>query len=236
MAHDARPMQSRSMPEIAAIEIVEDYTDRARCDEGFLRLRRLRARNRRTDGSASREYPIDVIDRPTLDAVAVCLYARTPAGVEILTRRGLRPAAYFRRGKVAALPEREYLLVEELVAGVLEPGEVGLDALRRRGADEVREEAGIEIAPEALTTLGGPFFPLPGIVSEKIHLLAGEVPRPPGASLYAAPQEGDGSPLEEGAVLAWRELGAALAACERGEIEDAKTELALRRLSARLAR
>ena len=188
VAHDVRPMHSRGMPEIAAIEIVEDYTDRARCDEGFLRLQRLRARNRRADGSASREYPIDVIDRPTLDAVAVCLYARTPAGVEILTRRGLRPAAYFRRGKVAALPEREYLLVEELVAGVLEPGEVGLDALRRRGADEVREEAGIEIAPEALTTLGGPFFPLPGIVSEKIHLLAGEVPRPPGAVATRPPR------------------------------------------------
>jgi ADP-ribose pyrophosphatase len=49
-----------------------------------------------------------------------------------------------------------------------------------------------------------------------------------------APLEGDGSPLEEGAVLAWRELGAAIAACERGEIEDGKTEIALRRLEARL--
>jgi ADP-ribose pyrophosphatase len=35
-------------------------------------------------------------------------------------------------------------------------------------------------------------------------------------------------------VLEWRELSAAVAACERGEIEDAKTELALRRLVARL--
>jgi ADP-ribose pyrophosphatase len=222
------------MREIAAIEVVLDYTARARCDEGFLRLRRLRARNRRRDGSTSPEYPIDVIDRPTLDAVAVCLYARTPAGVEVLTRRGLRPAAYFRRGKVAVLPEREYLLVEELVAGVLEPGEVGLDALRRRGAAEAREEAGIEVPPGRLEPLGGPFFPLPGIVSEKIHLLAAEVPRPAVEGRHPAPREGDGSPLEEGAVLEWRELGAAIAACERGEIEDAKTEIALRRLAARL--
>jgi ADP-ribose pyrophosphatase len=223
------------MREIAAIEVVEDWTARARCDEGFLRLKRLRARNRRADGSASREYPIDVIDRPTLDAVAVCLYARSPAGVEVLTRRGLRPAAYFRRGKVPVLPEPEYLLVEELVAGVLEPGEVGLDALRRRGAAEVREEAGLDVAPERLEPLGGPFFPLPGIVSEKIHLLAAEVPRPAAEGPHPAPREGDGSPLEEGAVLEWRELRAAIAACERGEIEDAKTEIALRRLAARLA-
>jgi ADP-ribose pyrophosphatase len=223
------------MREIAAIEIVEDYTARARCDEGFLRLRRLRARHRRVDGSASAEYPIDVIDRPTLDAVAVCLYARTPRGIEVLTRRGLRPAAYFRRGKRAVLPEPEYLLVEELVAGVLEPGEVGLDALRRRGAAEVREEAGIDVPPERLEPLGGPFFPLPGIVSEKIHLLAAVVPRPAAEGRHPAPHEGDGSPLEEGAVLEWRELGAAIAACERGDIEDAKTEIALRRLASRLA-
>jgi ADP-ribose pyrophosphatase len=222
------------MPRVTAIEVVEDYTARARCDEGFLRLKRFRARNRRADGSASREYPVDVIDRPTLDAVAVCLWARTPGGIEILTRRGLRPAAYFRRGRTPVLPEPEYLLVEELVAGVLEPGEVGEDALRRRGAAEVREETGLDVDPARLVTLVGPFFPLPGIVSEKIHLLAAEIARPLGPDRWSAPEEGDGSPMEEGAVLAWRELHAAIAACERGEIEDAKTELALRRLAARL--
>lgn len=236
MARAGTAVHSLGMPDVSAIEILEDYTARARCDEGFLRLKRLRARNRRADGSTSPEYRIDVIDRPTLDAVAVCLWARTRRGIEILTRRGLRPAAYFRRGRTPVLPEPEYLLVEELVAGVLEPGELGLDALRRRGADEVREEAGIVLDPSSLSPLGGPFFPLPGIVSEKIHLLAGEVTRPAGPDVVAAPQEGDGSPLEEGAFLVWRELGAALSACERGEIEDAKTELALRRLAARLPR
>jgi ADP-ribose diphosphatase len=223
------------MTKVADIEIVEDYTARARCDEGFLRLKRLRARNRREDGSRSPEYRIDVIDRPTLDAVAVCLWARTPCGIEVLTRSGLRPAALFRRGKPAALPEPEYLLVEEIVAGVLEPGERGLDAIRRRGADEAREEAGVEVAPDALEVLGGPFFPLPGIVSEKIHLLAAEVERGAAEGLHDAPREGDGSPLEEGAVLRWRELGAAIAACDAGEIEDGKSELAFRRLAARLA-
>ena len=223
------------MPRVAEIEIVEDRTERSRCDEGFLRLRRFRARNRRADGSRSAEYPIDVIDRPVLDAVAVCLWARGPAGIEVLTRRGLRPAAYFRRGKTAVLPEPEYLLVEELVAGVLEPGEVGLDALRRRASDEVREEAGLEIEPSRFEPLGGPFFMLPGIASEKIHVMAAEVARGLGPPVWSAPETGDGSPLEEGAELRWRPLGAAVEACERGEIEDAKTELALRRLLARLA-
>ncbi len=223
------------MPRVTAIEIVEDRTALSRCDEGFLRLKRYRAHNRRADGSFSPVYPIDVIDRPTLDAVGVCLWARTQRKVEVLTRRGLRPAVYFRRGRRAVLPEPEYLLVEELVAGVLEPGEHGLDALRRRASEEIREEVGVEVDPEQLEPLGGPFFMLPGIASEKIHLLAGEIGRFGPEAPFDAPAAGDGSPLEEGALLQWRELGEAITACERGEIADAKTEIALRRLAARLA-
>jgi ADP-ribose pyrophosphatase len=223
------------MPRIAAIEIVEDRTATSRCDEGFLRLKRLRARNRRADGSASPVYPIDVIDRPVLDAVAVVLWARTPRGVEVLTRRGLRPAAYFRRGQVTVLPEREYLLVEEIVAGVLEPGEVGPAALARRAVEEVAEEAGLALDPAAVEPLGAGFFVVPGIASEKIHLVAAEVARTGGDGPFDAPDGGDGSPLEEGAVLEWRELHAAIRACEAGEIEDVKTELGFRRLASRLA-
>ena len=222
------------MPRIAAIEIVADRTATSRCDEGFLRLKRYRACNRRSDGSRSPEYPIDLIDRPTLDAVAVCVWARGPGGVEVLTRCGLRPAAYFRRGKPTVFPEPEYLLVEEIVAGVLEPGEVGLAALQRRGADEVHEEAGLRVDASRLEPLGGPFFMLPGIASEKIHLLACEVERGATPADHDAPETGDGSPLEEGARLRWRALAPAIAACEEGEIEDAKTELAFRRLAARL--
>jgi ADP-ribose pyrophosphatase len=163
------------MPRVTAIEIVEDRTATSRCDEGFLRLKRYRAVNRRADGSASAVYPIDVIDRPTLDAVAVVLWARTPRGVEVLTRLGLRPAAAFRRGQVTALPEPAYLLVEEIVAGVLEPGEAGVQALVRRAVEEAREEAGLQVDPARVGLLGAPFFLVPGIASEKIHLLHAEV-------------------------------------------------------------
>lgn len=222
------------MLKVRTIEVIEDYTARARLDQGFLRLKRLRARNRRVDGSASAEYNIDVIDRPTLDAVSLVIWARTERGVEVLTRHQLRPAAFFRRGRAAALPEPEYLLVEEVVAGVLEPGELGIDALRHRAVEEAREEAGLIIPPSRIRPLGGPFFPLPGIVSEKIHLFEVEVVRTPGPDVLDAPREGDGSPLEEGSHLQWRLLDAALRACDAGEIEDCKTELGFRRLAARL--
>lgn len=222
------------MSKVRTIEVLEDYSARARLDEGFLRLKRLRARNLRADGTHSPEYRIDVIDRPTLDAVALVVWARTARGIEVLTRHQLRPAAFFRRGRTAALPEPEYLLVEEIVAGVLEPGELGAEALRHRASEEAREEAGLTIAPAAIRALGGPFFPLPGIVSEKIHVLEAEVERGSGPDLLDAPHEGDGSPLEEGSHLQWRTLAEAIRACDRGEIEDAKTELAFRRLAARL--
>lgn len=222
------------MTKIRDIELVEDRTQASRCDEGFLHVRRLRARNRREDGTASPEYPIDVIERPTQDAVAVVLFARGGAGVEVLLRRGIRPAAYFRRNHEPALPEPRYLLIEELVAGVLEPGEQGLAALQGRAAAEVREEAGLSVPPERFERLGGPFFMLPGIASEKIHLLAAEVLRGDEAGPFEAPGHGDGSPLEEGAELLWRPLAAAIAACEAGEIEDAKTGIGLRRLAVRI--
>ncbi len=222
------------MPRVDAIEIVEDRTASSRCDEGFLHVRRYRALNRRVDGTRSAVYRIDVLDRPSLDAVAVCLWSRTPRGVEVLLRRQLRPAVLFRRGKVRALPEAEPLLYEEIVAGLVEPGEQGLPALQRRAAEEAREEAGVEVEPARIAALGAPFYMLPGIVSEKIHLLEAEVPRGPQAGPFDAPQEGDGSPLEEGATLLWRGLDEAIAACDAGEIEDAKSELAFRRLRDRL--
>ena len=240
LAPAPQPIYFRDMPRVASIEIVEDRTDRSRCDEGFLRLKRYVARNRRVDGSVSKLYPIDVIDRPTFDAVAVCLYARTSKGIEVLTRLGLRPAAHFRKGKASALPEPDYLLIEELVAGVIEPGERGMEALKRRAAAEVLEESGVHLELDQFEPLGAPFFMLPGIASEKIHLLAAEIPREAlggaGEEEFEAPEEGDGSPLEEGALLRWRELGQAISACETGEIEDAKTEMGLRRLAAKMAR
>lgn len=224
------------MPRVERIEVTEDFTASARCDEGFLHVRRLRARNRRADGSLSGIYRIDVLDRPSLDAVAVCLWARTGRGIEVLLRRQLRPAVLFRRGKVRALPEPEPLLYEEIVAGLLEAGERGWDALRTRATEEAREEAGVELDPAKLEPLGAAFYTLPGIVSEKIHLLAAEIRRGPEPDEFDAPQEGDGSPLEEGATLRWRVLDDAIAACESGEIEDAKSELAFRRLHHRLGR
>lgn len=201
---------------------------------GFLHVRRLRLRNLRPDGSRSAEYVCDFVERRKgLDAVAVVVYRR-PAGspVEVLLREGLRPAlVYGRPPERVPLPEgRERFLLAEVVAGIVEEGEVGEVALRRRAADEVWEEAGLRVRPEAIELLGGS-FPSAGMTAERFWLTAVEVA--PDAAL--AEPEGDGSPMEEGASVRWVALDEALAQCARGELEDAKTELALHRLAARLA-
>jgi ADP-ribose pyrophosphatase len=211
--------------EVTAIEIVEDYSATARCDEGYLQLRRLRCKNRRADGTSSSVYRVDVVDRPKLDAVAVLVYRRVDSGVEVLTRQNLRPAAYFRKDKSPVIPDPvEYLHVEEIVAGVLELADQGEQGIRLRAAEEVFEEAGYRVTPESVRILGGPFFVTPGILSEKIHITCADV-----TGLTHQSPQGDGSPLEEGGTLRWYSLEGLLQACRQGQVPDAKTEIALTR-------
>ena len=83
---------------------------------------------------------------------------------------------------------------------------MGEVALRRRAADEVWEEAGLRVRPEAIELLGGS-FPSAGMTAERFWLTAVEVA--PEAAL--AEPEGDGSPMEEGASVRWVALDEALA-------------------------
>jgi ADP-ribose pyrophosphatase len=217
----------RAHMDVAEIEVVEDFSSTAKCDEGFLRLRRLRCRNRRADGTVSATYRVDVVDRPTLDAVCVLIYRRSARGLEILLRKNLRPAAYFRKGKPGA--ELAPLSVEELVAGVLEAGEAGEEGIKARAAAETLEEAGIEVSPHEVQSLGAPFFVAPGIISEMIFPTAVDVT----GKVESSPR-GDGSPLEEGASLRWWPARELAQACRKGDVADAKTEISLGRLLAQL--
>lgn len=219
-----------SMPtQVVEIEILQDLSATSRCDEGFLQVRRLLCQNRRADGSTSRHYRVDVVDRPFLDAVAVLVYRRREdQQIEVLTRQNLRPAAYFRRGKETTLPDQQHhLRVEEIVAGLLEPSDKGELGLRRRAATEVEEEAGIKVDPSEIQLLGSPFFAVPGVLSEKIYITAVDVT---GKSQTTA--TGDGSPLEEGNELRWRPIREVLKACRSGATPDAKTEIAISRFLA----
>jgi ADP-ribose pyrophosphatase len=216
---------------VARVELVEDKTPRSRCDEGFLRLRRFTLRNIFTDGSVSPPYPCDVVSRRRIDAVAVVLWHRDPHGrIFVHYREGTRAPVWLRREKAAELPVPDrlsYDLIGEIVAGVLEEDDRGREGILQRGAIEAKEEAGYDVDLSKVHALGDDgFFPSPGVTDEKVYLLAAEVdPRARGAA------EGDGSVHEQGTRMVTRELREAIRLCRKGEVPDAKTELALLRLA-----
>lgn len=217
------------MKKLEKIELLEDRTARSRCDEGFIRVRRLTIQNHYGDGSTSRPYACDIIERKFMDAVAVILYARQPATGKILVglREGLRPVLYFRRRRKPPIPDsQDYRHFVEVVAGALEGDDQGWEGLRRRAAIEIQEEAGFEVAPEQIEILGGGLFSSAGTSDEKIYLAAAEVN--PQAQGHIC---GDGSPMEEAARIFFLPLEEALEKSMQGEFEDAKTELCLWRLA-----
>ena len=196
---------------------------------GFLTIERFTMRNRRDDGSHSRAYQFDCLVRPMgLDAIAVALFSRAGGRIQVLLRDGLRPALAMGRSRAPhPLPDpRPYLFLTEVVAGVVEAEDVGEEGLRRRAALEIAEEAGYRVDAASVILLGAGGFPSPGIIGEKVWLAAAELTDPGAQGSF----DGDGSPMEEGAVTRWMELDQAIAACVAGDIEDFKTELVLRRL------
>ena len=105
---------------IARVEVLADRTEGSRCDEGFLRVRRLILRNVYEDGTRSADYPCDIVSRRWVDAVAVVLWHRERDRVYVHLRKGTRAAVYLRREKKPDLVQPDpcdYLVLEELVAG-----------------------------------------------------------------------------------------------------------------------
>lgn len=207
-------------PEIV-VDVVEDRSREARCDVGFLTLRRLTLKNRYADGTSSAAYPYDLVVREALDAVAIVLVARGEGEPKVCLRSALRPPLAFRDDGARCVQW-------EVPAGLIEPGEVGLDGVFACAAREALEEVGAALEPSAFVTLGPAVSLSPGVMAEKLHFAVADVD--PDARVL--PTE-DGTPVEERAEVRFVSLSEALAACRAGIVEDVKTELALRRLAER---
>lgn len=211
-----RTLDGRPSIEVA---VVEDHSATARCDEGFLELRRLTLRNRYADGTESALYRYDLVTRDALDAVAIVLFAQTEGGLSVCLRSALRPPLAFRDDEPGPV---EW----EVPAGLIEPHERGEAGRRGCAAREALEEVGLEVPPEAFEVLGPAVYLSPGVMAERLHFLAARV-RP---EARGAPTE-DGSPVEERAQIRFVPLERALEACRDGRIRDIKTETAIRRLT-----
>ena len=193
----------------------------------WLRLRRplLVAHGAHGD---SEPFTYDIAERELLDAVVVVPHFRGADGRRhVFLRSAIRPPVALRDPAVWPVPERPTLgLLWEVVAGLLEPDERSSEGLRRCAARELHEELGAELSPEQMLPLGPSAFPSPGVIGERHFFFHAEVDP---ARLVPPPE--DGSVLERDAAIVSLSLEDALAAVRAGDVEDAKTELALRRLA-----
>jgi len=195
--------------------------------DGFLRLRRQRVVVRFPDGTTSEPFIYDSIDRPKLDAVVIAAHFRDVSGeCQVFLRSSLRPPLVTRPLDARPFPEKDTLGgLWELPAGLVEEDERSPEGLRRCAARELFEECGIEVDPRVMRPLGPSSFPAPGIIGERHFFFHVELAGPQ----RITPPE-DGSALERHALVVPIALREAIALARSGEIEDEKTELALRRL------
>jgi ADP-ribose pyrophosphatase len=200
-------------PPKVELEVVRDRT--AEAQSGFLELKRLDLVTRH-GGTSSAPFAYDIVERRALDACVMVAHHEADGRVHVWIRTAIRPPIALR----SEVPQSRDQLWE-VPAGLIEPGESPAAAAAR----ELEEELGFSVTAGAMKPLGPPALPAPGFVAEVHHYF--HVPVDPASRREPA---GDGSPLEDGALVIAVPLDDVLEACESGRVPDAKTELALRRL------
>jgi ADP-ribose pyrophosphatase len=214
------------LPPLSSFElrVIEDLSPREY--DGFLSLRRLRM-VRCEAGTESAPFVFDHVERRALDAVVIAAHYLRDGQRWVYLRSAVRPALYLRPHECRPFEESETLgALWELPAGLVEPDECSRDGLELCAAREAGEELGFVLEPSAFAPLGPSSFPAPGIIGERHHYFHVQVD--PNARRVPT---GDGSVLEQDAAIVAVELNEALDLVRSGVLEDAKTELALRRLA-----
>jgi ADP-ribose pyrophosphatase len=216
-----------ALPALPKIELVVEEDRSPRSQKGYLTIRRLDLRATFPDGSDSEPFRYDIVQRAALDAVVVAPHFRDAGGLRrVLLRSALRPPVALRPRDVWPVPERPTLGgLWEVPAGLVEPGERSERGLRECAARELFEEIGATVNADAVVPLGPSTFPCPGVIGERHFFFHVEVD----PAALVKPVE-DGSVLERQASIVTISLQDALSLVAAGEIEDAKTEIALRRL------
>ncbi|HEX7454206.1 MAG TPA: NUDIX domain-containing protein, partial [Polyangiaceae bacterium] len=151
-----------------------------------------------------------------------------PGGTRhVYLRSGLRPPLGMRDSSRSPIPNDACAIgLWEAPAGLVEVSEQTVGGVVRSAQRELREELGFSVPLEALHALGPSTFPCPGVIGERHFFF--EVTVDPSARREP---ELDGSALEHFGAVVDVPLEEALGMCRRGQIEDSKTELALRRLA-----
>ena len=210
------------LPPLSSFELIAIEDLSPRHADGFLSLRRAKLRLRYGDGRMSEPFVFDYVERGALDAVVVVAHYFRDGERWVYLRSAFRPAVALR----IAPPTRESGALWELPAGLVEADEYSAEGVKRCAARELHEELGFDIDPKRFHELGPATFPAPGVIGERHYYFHVEVdPQERGAPIE------DGSVLEQHAEVAVVSLSEAISLVRSGELEDAKTEIALRRLA-----
>lgn len=197
--------------------------------DGFLGLRRRRLRIRYAGGALSAPFVYDEVCRSSLDAVVIAAHFQHEDRLWVYLRSAVRPPLALRDPRRSPEAEEGDGGLWELPAGLIDPGEQSAAGVLRAGARELAEELGFQAEPEELERLGPSVLPCPGIIAERQYFVAVHVdPARRGEPCL------DGSALEVGGQVQAVALETALAWAREGSLQDAKTELGLRRLAERL--
>lgn len=207
------------LPPLSSFELIAIEDLSPRHADGFLSLRRAKLRLRYSDGRTSEPFVFDYVERQAIDAVVVAAHYFRDGERWVYLRTAVRPAVALRTPPTSGL-------LWELPAGLVEPDECSPEGVKRCAARELHEETGFDIDPERFRELGPASFPAPGVIGERHYYFHVEVD----PEARGAPTE-DGSVLEQQAMVAVVSLTEALSLVRSGELEDAKTEIALRRLA-----
>ncbi len=219
MPDEPRPVALPDI-EVESLELLDDSSP------GFMALHRRRLRVRYPDGSRSDPFLYDAVTRRLLDAVVIAAFYERAGGRRVFLRSAVRPPVTYRHPARSAVAESGCASLWELPAGLVElDEETSLEGVARSARRELLEEVGFDVELSKFQPLGPSTFPAPGFIPERHYFYAVEVD--PNDRLEPSL---DGSPLERDGVVIDVSLDAALGMCRRGEIEDEKTELGLRRL------
>ncbi len=213
------------LPDIR-LELVEDISPQA--PPGFLSLVRRRYVAHYPDGSASKPFVYDEVDRKAIDAVVIVAHFAKEGARHVYLRSAMRPPVFNRDPARTPLDELNTGGLWEVPAGLVEADEQSEAGLQRCAARELHEELGFDVSADRLRALGPSTFPSPGVIAERHFYFEVEVE----PAARAEPQL-DGSALEHFGRVVSLLLDEALGLCAAGAIEDGKTELALRRLRER---
>lgn len=213
-------------PPPVRLKLVHDQSPKA--EPGFLRLVRRQLVAIDAQGNQSQPFVYDEIDRNAIDAVVIAAHYNDIAGnTRVYLRSAARPPVLLRPVERNVSPS--YVCLDglwELPAGLVEPDELSEEGIRRCAQRELEEELGFAVPVAALAPLGNSTFPCPGVVAERHYYFHVTV----SPNERSAPTL-DGSALEHLGAIIDVSLKDALHWCRDGSLEDAKTELGLRRLA-----